>query len=230
MGFIQLFLTSILALPAAANVSETDTISTATGIDLITANVTGDFDMAELSSTSPAGKTLMENKAMMNAALEELQITDKQTIAILFAVGFIETDHLSALEALSQNITNPKAGLSTNFGFLNLNLEAIQKSDSPLPSTLEEISSLNATLTVDTQEAMKQSMDIANRLMTKFTKTGFVDQHRGGQDGLDALGQVDCGHDCKGYRNHAAARAYVILQHPELLTNNIRLQGEVPSE
>ena len=229
----MLFITfqTLFALPQASAPVEIGTISDATGIEMLTQDVSASFSMAELSSKSPAGKTLMENKAMLNAALGELKITDKKTIALMFAIGFIETNHLSALEALSQNKTNPKSGLSTNFGFLNLNLEAIQKSDSPLPSTLEDISSLNANLTVDTQDAMKNSIDIANRLMTKFTKSGFVNQHRGGQAGLDSTGKMDCGDlDCKGYRNHAAARAYAIIKNPELLTNNVRLQGQVAPE
>jgi hypothetical protein len=219
---IQLFLTSILAIPAAAT-SITSTISAATGIDMITEDVRWNFTKAAIDSLSPAGKSLVQNKAMMNAALAELQITDKQRIALIFAIGFIETDHLCALEALAQNKTNPKTGLATNFGFLNLNLDAIHKSGTSLPSGLGDIPTLNATLTVDTQEAMKQSMDIANKLMNKFEKTGFVNEHRGGQSGLNSHGKND-----KGYRNHAAARAYTILQDPALLTNNVRLQGPVP--
>ena len=232
MIYFQLFITSILAItvPASAsNGTQIDIISKATGIDLLTQDVSWNFTQAPYDNVSPAGQTLMQNKARINAALTELKITDKQTIALIFAIGFIETDHLCALEALAQNKTNPKSDLSTNFGFMNLNLEAINKSGIALPSTVADIPTLNATLTADTPEAMKLSVDIANTLINQNGKTGFINQHRGGQDGLDSKNKVDCGiHDCKGYRNHAAARAYAILQDPALLTNNIRLQGVVP--
>jgi hypothetical protein len=226
MVYFQLLLSNILAVPAAANMAAT--ISSATGIDLVTDDVTSTFSKAAIDSVSPAGKTLMQNKAMMNNALTAMQITDKQTIALMFAIGFIETDHLCALEALSQNKTNPKSGLSTNFGFINLNLEAIQDSGTSLPSSLADISTLNATLTVDTQDAMEKTLDIANKLIHKHQKIGFINQHRGGKDGLNSKGEDCFPHKCKEYRNHAAARAYAILQDPALLTNNVRLQGPVP--
>ena len=175
-------------------------------------------DLTSSLSRSSYGSRLIANKAQALSALKSLGASS-QEIAIIFGVAMTETNHFSAVEALAQQATNIKSGLATNYGFLNLNKDAITSVN---PST--DLSSLN----VDSPSAMHSSLQIAHQLIAAHGINGFLDFSRGGSQGLDTSGkQPDCPFDCQGYRNNVAARANLILADPTLLTNDIRIESFV---
>ena len=191
---------------------------------------------------------LSDNKVVFNNALKSLKITDQKDIAFYYGVGFAETGHLSAVEAHLQGqcdsnqldvfgrTCGPREGESTNFGLLNLNLNAIRLSEPSYPAEIMNIPDLNDRFNKDTEQSMMESLKVAQSLVQKYGKGGFLAFHRGGSSGLSDYrsGNIECpsvkGSDvtpdyCSGYRNAIAANAYIVLQDSSksIFTNDIRV-------
>ena len=176
-------------------------------------------DLASTLKKKPYGDRLAANKAQALKDLKGLGASS-QEIAVIFGVAMTETNHFSAVEALEQQASNVKTGESINYGFLNLNKDAITSVDPGV-----QLDSLN----VDTPTAMQSSLKIAHQLISAHGINGFLNFNRGGRTGLDSTGKTpDCGiHDCQGYRNNVDARANLILGDSTLLSSEIRLESHV---
>ena len=209
---------SKVAIPGGDNPTTSD-LTTNTGIHRVQNYVY----MPQKQQEGETAIKLMENKKNLHQALADLEATNREQ-AVLTAISMMSSNTMSGLVESSDS-DSPSA----TFGLFKLNLDMIKRIDSSIGGDQTKLKTLNQ----DNYDSVKSNCRLALQAMRKNdgdwkTVDSFINFNRGGYGGFKSTvnGEMTCGNcNCEGYRDRIASMANTILQYPDILTNDIRMEN-----